>query len=84
MSATLTPRRGNRLEIGRASNIRWGGGEFSTEVLEAGQRRVTLAEMTKREREGPSRSRCRHRNRYPLTRAVQLGSRSLRLPPVVA
>ena len=37
----------------------------------------------RREREGPSRSRCRHRNRNPFSHAAQLDSRSLRPPPVL-
>jgi hypothetical protein len=44
---------GNRLEIDRASDIKWGiGGEKAgdvvcfTEELEAGRRRITLVEMT--------------------------------------
>ena len=56
----------------------------STGELEAGRRRVTLAEEDQREREGPCRSAIKAQPRNPLSRAAQLSSRSRRPPPVVA
>ena len=46
-------------------------GARSTEELEAGRRRVTLVEMTKRKQEGPYRSTMKAQDWNLLTHAVQ-------------